>query len=57
MCKCFVCTLCIKYLQKPEDGFKSHEMEVIDGCVLPCGAGTHTPSPLQEYPGFLTTDP
>lgn len=52
VCLC-VCLLCAKYLQNPEEGFKSPETKVTNGCVPPCGCWEPNPKSSARVPCVL----
>lgn len=52
-----MCTMCMQFLQKPEEGAKSPGTGGMDGYKLPGGCWALNLSPLQDQPALLTTEP
>ena len=60
MYECFLtrmCPMCTWVVQRAEEGIRCPRTEVADGCELPCWCQELNPSPLQEQPVLLTTEP
>jgi hypothetical protein len=45
-----LCTVCMQYLKRPEEGDRSPEAGVTDACELLCGCWELNPGPLQVQP-------
>lgn len=49
ICAC-LCTMCVQYLQRSEEGLGSPEIGDTDPCQLPCRYWELNQSPLEEQP-------
>lgn len=52
-----LCTTCIQYLQRPDEGVKLPRTEVTDGCKPSYGAWDLNPSSPEEQSALLTNEP
>lgn len=53
----YLYTACIQLLRNPEEGVRSSEIRLRDGCYLPCGYCEPYPHPLQEQQGLFNPEP
>ena len=58
MCMNILSHVCLcTALRRPEEGVRSSRAGVTDSCELPSGCWELNLGPLEDQPGFLTTEP